>query len=81
MSTTSHKSRTRILSEEAMKVRVHTSREDRSRTLAGKDLMKKVHSEAQTLKSKKRSATVGVRKGAVDAKKLQPARKRLPFNP
>ena len=41
-----------------MKKRVHTSKEDRSRTLAGKDLVKKVHDEGQTLKVLKREAEV-----------------------
>jgi len=57
-----------------MKTRIHTSREDRSRTLAGKDLVKKVHSEAQTLKAKSRSSTAGMRKRAGDAKQLQSSR-------
>ena len=52
MSTTSHKSRTRLLSESAMKGRVHTSRAARTLTKAGKTKVKKVHSEAQTLKAR-----------------------------
>jgi hypothetical protein len=48
MSTTSHKSRTRTLSEKAMKSRVHTSRKDRDLTSDGLD---KHHHEATTLKA------------------------------
>ncbi len=47
MSTTSHKSRTRILSEEAMKSRVHTSRKERDLTVDGLD---KHHHEGTALK-------------------------------
>lgn len=47
MSTTSHKSNTRIQSEAAMKNRVHTSRKDRDLTADGLD---KHHHEANTLK-------------------------------
>jgi hypothetical protein len=47
MSTTSHKSNTRIQSEAAMKNRVHTSRQNRDLTADGLD---KHHHEAVTLK-------------------------------
>ena len=47
MSTTSHKSRTRVLSEAAMKTRVHTSRENRNLTGDG---VAKVHNEGLALK-------------------------------
>lgn len=53
MSTTSHKSRTRTLSEQAMKSRVHTSRKDRDLTGDGLD---KHHHEATTLKAIAKSA-------------------------
>jgi hypothetical protein len=53
MSTTSHKSNTRIQSEKAMKERVHTSRSDRDLTLDGLD---KHHHEANTLKVMARTA-------------------------
>jgi hypothetical protein len=55
MSTTSHKSRTRILSEVAMKNRVHTSREDRDLTDDGLD---KHHHEGTTLKVIEKAARV-----------------------
>jgi len=55
MSTTSHKSRTRILSEAAMKKRVHTSREDRDLTVDGLD---KHHHEANAVKALQKAATV-----------------------
>ena len=47
MSTTSHKSNTRIQSEAAMKNRVHTSRQKRDLSADGLD---KHHHEAKTLK-------------------------------
>jgi hypothetical protein len=47
MSTTAHKSRTRILSEAAMKSRVHTSRADRNLTGDG---LSKVHNEGVAMK-------------------------------
>jgi hypothetical protein len=53
MSTTSHKSPTRILSEKAMKDRVHTSRTDRDLTADGLD---KHHHEAKALKAVAKSA-------------------------
>jgi hypothetical protein len=49
MSTTSHKSNTRIKSEAAMENRVHTSRQDRDLTADGLD---KHHHEAAALKVK-----------------------------
>jgi len=55
MSTTSHKSRTRILSEAAMKKRVHTSRKDRDLTVDGLD---KHHHERTTLKVVEKAARV-----------------------
>jgi hypothetical protein len=48
MSTTSHKSNTRVQSEAAMKTRVHTSRKDRDLTGDGLD---KHHHEAKALKA------------------------------
>ena len=53
MSTTSHKSTTRLLSEEAMKGRVHTSRAERDLTGDGLD---KHHHEARTIKARAKSA-------------------------
>lgn len=53
MSTTSHKSRTRILSEEAMKSRVHTSRKERDLTVDGLD---KHHHEGTALKVTEQTA-------------------------
>jgi hypothetical protein len=55
MSTTSHKSRTRILSESAMKSRVHTSRKDRDLTVDGLD---KHHHEAVNLKVLAKTAKI-----------------------
>jgi len=52
MSTTSHKSRTRLLSEKAMTSRVHTSRAERDLTVDGLD---KHHHEARTIKARVRS--------------------------
>jgi len=48
MSTTSHKSPTRVLSEKAMTSRVHTARADRDLTVDGLD---KHHHEAKTIKA------------------------------
>lgn len=48
MSTTSHKSMTRIKSEAAMKQRIHTSRKNRDLTADGLD---KHHHEARTLRA------------------------------
>ena len=58
MSTTPHRSRTRILSKEAVKIRTHTSRDDQSLTSDGKDLMKNTHNEPQALKALAKSAKV-----------------------
>ncbi len=55
MSTTSHKSRTRILSEEAMKSRLHTPRTERDLTLDGLD---KHHHEGTTLKATEKASRV-----------------------
>ena len=55
MSTTSHKSRTRILSEATMKTRVHTPRRERDLTVDGLD---KHHHEGTALKVRARSAKV-----------------------
>jgi hypothetical protein len=55
MSTTSHKSNTRIQSEAAMKNRVHTSRQNRDLTADGLD---KYHHEAKTLKVLAKAAKV-----------------------
>ena len=63
MSTTSHKSRTRKLSEAAMKTRVHTSRKDRDLTADGLD---KHHHEGKALKAMAKSSKV---KTATVAKK------------
>lgn len=65
MSTTSHKSRTRILSEEAMKSRVHTPRKERDLTVDGLD---KHHHEAAALKAAERSARVKRSHHAKEAK-------------
>jgi len=67
MSTTSHKSNTRIKSEAAMKSRVHTSRQDRDLTVDGLD---KHHHEALTLKVKSYAATVKTAANALTAKHL-----------
>jgi len=53
MSTTSHKSNTRIQSEAAMKTRVHTSRKARDLTTDGLD---QHHHEAKALKAVAKSA-------------------------
>jgi hypothetical protein len=66
MSTTSHKSPARILSEKAMKARVHTARKDRDLTADGLD---KHHHEAKTLKVLAKTATVKTVAKAVVAKK------------
>ena len=66
MSTTSHKSPTRIKSEAAMKGRVHTSRKDRDLTVDGLD---KHHHEATTLKVRTRIATTKTASAAKSAKR------------
>lgn len=52
MSNTSHKSRTRILSEEAMSRRVHTSRAERDLTADGLD---KHHHEDRAMNARSKS--------------------------
>jgi len=66
MSTTSHKSNTRIQSEVAMKSRVHTSRKDRDLTLDGLD---KHHHEATTLKVLAKTAKTKTASKARQAKR------------
>ena len=66
MSTTSHKSRTRILSEVAMKQRIHTSRADRDLTVDG---LSKLHNEGVTLKVEAKTAKVKHRAEALASKK------------
>jgi len=66
MSTTSHKSRTRILSEVAMKKRVHTSRAERDLTVDG---VSKLHNEGVTLKVAAKTAKVKRSSSALAAKK------------
>jgi len=68
MSTTSHKSRTRILSEAAMKSRVHTSQADRDLTWDGLSIH---HNEGAVLKVKARSGEVKCRATAAAAKRTQ----------
>jgi len=65
MSTTSHKSNTRIKSEAAMKNRVHTSREDRDLTGDG---ISKHHNEATGRNARTAAETVRVSTAASDAK-------------
>lgn len=66
MSTTSHKSNTRIKSEAAMKSRVHTSRLDRNLTGDGLD---KNHHEAVALKVKAKADKVKTMANASAAKR------------
>lgn len=66
MSTTSHKSRTRILSEKAMKSRIHTSRADRDLTVDGLD---KHHHEGKTLRVLAKRATLKVAAAAKNVAK------------
>lgn len=66
MSTTSHKSNTRIKSEAAMKNRVHTSREDRDLTGDG---LGKHHNEATAMRARTAAETVRVSVLASDAKR------------
>ena len=61
MSTTSHKSNTRIQSEAAMKNRVHTSREDRDLTSDG---VSKHHNEATAMKASAVAKTAKVSEAA-----------------
>jgi hypothetical protein len=65
MSTTSHKSNTRIKSEAAMQSRVHTSRKDRDLTVDGLD---KHHHEGTLLKFVAKSAKVKTMAAAKVAK-------------
>jgi hypothetical protein len=65
MSTTSRKSRTRILSEEAMIGRVHTSRQERDLTGDGVSIH---HNEATAMKARADAATAKVSEGASVAK-------------
>ena len=65
MSTTAHKSPTRIKSEAAMKGRVHTSRKDRDLTVDGLD---KHHHEATTLKVRARVAATKTASAAKSVK-------------
>ena len=65
MSTTAHKSNTRIKSEAAMKSRVHTSRKDRDLTVDGLD---KHHHEAKALKVLAKVATTNTVSSARQAK-------------
>lgn len=67
MSTTSHKSRTRALSEKSMKGRVHTSRKDRDLTGDGLD---KHHHEAASLKAIAKAARTKTAVSAKTAKRL-----------
>ena len=60
------KLRTRILSEAAMKTRVHTSREDRDRTVDG---LSKLHNEGVTLKVEEKAARIKRNALSADAKK------------
>lgn len=53
MSTTSHKSNTRIKSESAMKSRIHTSRKERNLTVDGLD---KHHHESTAMKARAKSS-------------------------
>jgi hypothetical protein len=66
MSTTSHKSNTRIKSEAAMKNRVHTSRQDRDLTGDG---LSKNHNEATAMRARTAAETVRVSALASDAKR------------
>jgi len=65
MSTTSHKSKTRIQSEIAMKSRIHTSRKDRNLTVDGLD---KHHHEAKVLKVLTKAAIAKTSRAAHQAK-------------
>lgn len=67
MSTTSHKSHTRTLSEKAMKSRVHTSRKDRDLTVDGLD---KHHHEAKTSKAIAKAGRTKIAETAKTAKRL-----------
>ena len=68
MSTTSHKSPTRIKSEAAMKSRVHTSRKDRELTGDGLD---KHHHEATTLKVRSKTIAIRTSAKAKEVKKMR----------
>lgn len=73
MSTTSHKSPARILSEQAMRSRVHTSRKERDLTVDGLD---KHHHEGNTLKALAKSSKVKVVNAARSARTVSSARGR-----
>lgn len=73
MSTTSHKSPTRLLSEKALKSRVHTSRQERDLTLDGLD---KHHHEGHTQKALAKSSKARVVVAAKSARKTPSARGR-----
>jgi len=66
MSTTSHKSRTRILSEKAMKERVHTARKDRDLTIDG---MSKHHNEPVIMQVRAAAESVKITEMAAIAKR------------
>lgn len=68
MSTTSHKSNTRIKSESAMKTRVHTSRKERDLTVDGLD---KHHHEPVAIKAREKSSRAQIAAGARAAKHPQ----------
>jgi hypothetical protein len=72
MSTTSHKSRTRKLSEVAMKSRVHSPRKERDLTADGLD---KHHHEATSLKARAKSTKVKTAASAKTAVKAAKATK------
>jgi len=73
MSTTSHKSPTRVLSEKAMKTRVHTSRKERNLTVDGLD---KHHHEGHALKVLAKSSKVRVVAAARNTRTVSSARGR-----
>lgn len=73
MSTTSHKSPTRISSEKAMKSRVHATRKERELTTDGLD---KHHHEGKSLKTLAKSSKVKVAAAARSTRSLSSARGR-----
>jgi hypothetical protein len=75
MSTTSHKSRTRKLSEAAAKARVHSSRKERDLTADGLD---KHHHEATSLRARAKSTKVKTAAAAKTAVKAAKATKAVP---
>jgi hypothetical protein len=68
MSTTSHKSNTRIQSEAAMKNRVHTSRQKRDLTADGLD---KHHHEATALKVRAKKQAIQTSVKAIETRKAR----------